>query len=105
MAAKLGTRKVRPEFIANAIDLDVLPELTEDDLERLRLPLGDRERSIRAIKTTATNLRVYQSRAKSGRRRANSLLQQVAGERRHLTVMNCDLVGSTALSAGSIQRT
>ena len=66
----LGLGKYEPEFIENAIDLDVLPELTEDDLEKLGMPLGDRkrfkERSRRRLQP------VYQSRAKSGRRRANS---------------------------------
>src|SRR5262252_10837812 len=51
----LGLGKYEPEFIENAIDLDVLPELTEDDLEKLGMPIGDRKRFIRAIKATATN--------------------------------------------------
>jgi hypothetical protein len=49
----LGLGKYEPAFIENAIDFDVLPELTEDDLEKLGLPLGDRKRFTRAIKALA----------------------------------------------------
>ena len=38
-------------FIENAIDSDVLSDLTEGDLEKLGIPLGDRKRIIRAIRT------------------------------------------------------
>ena len=38
---------------SNAIDTDVLPELTEGDLEKLGVPLGDRKRLIKAIKAMA----------------------------------------------------
>jgi class 3 adenylate cyclase/tetratricopeptide (TPR) repeat protein len=94
----LGLGRYERVFIENAIDSDVLPELTEGDLEELGLALGDRKRVIRAI------------RAMLPGSRAAALASGVAGdsqgaqpfpasaERRHLTVMICDLVGSTALS-------
>jgi class 3 adenylate cyclase/tetratricopeptide (TPR) repeat protein len=94
----LGLEKYEPAFIENAIDFDVLPELTEDDLEKLGIPLGDRKRVVRAIKailgaspSTPTTSEIGQAPGK------HDLI--AAGERRHLTVMICDLVGSTALSA------
>ncbi|MGB8040386.1 MAG: SAM domain-containing protein, partial [Pseudolabrys sp.] len=46
----LGLGKYEPAFVENAIDFDVLPELTEGDLEKLGMPLGDRKRFIRAVK-------------------------------------------------------
>jgi class 3 adenylate cyclase/predicted ATPase len=95
----LGLGKYEPEFIANAIDIDVLPELTEDDLEKLGMPLGDRKRFIRAIKTTATNSPSVPIRSEIGQAQGKLSPATAAGERRHLTVMICDLVGSTALSA------
>ena len=52
----LGLGKYERAFIENAIDTDVLPELTEGDLEKLGIPLGDRKRLIRAIKATAGGL-------------------------------------------------
>ena len=36
-------------FEANDIDFDILPELTERDLERLGLSLGNRRRLLKAI--------------------------------------------------------
>ena len=39
----LGLGKHESAFTENAIDFDVLPELTEDDLEKLGMPLGDRK--------------------------------------------------------------
>lgn len=71
-------------FREHAIGCDVLRDLSEGDLEKLGIPLGDRKRLIKAIKAEA-----------------RGEAQRVDGdaERRHLTVMICDLVGSTALSA------
>src|SRR6266699_2508559 len=96
---ELGLGRYEPAFIENAIDSDVLPELTEDDLEKLGIPLGDRKRLIKAIRAMVAGspgaliTSAVGGDAQSGQPRA------AAAERRHLTVMICDLVGSTALSA------
>ena len=37
-------------FAENRIDAEVLPELTEEDLHKLGLPLGDRRRLLKAIR-------------------------------------------------------
>ena len=95
----LGLGQYEPAFIENAIDTDVLPELTEGDLEKLGMPLGDRKRFIKAIKAMAGGSPVHPSRAKSGENAPSDYSPIAAAERRHLTVMICDLVGSTALSA------
>src|SRR5499426_2721480 len=87
----VGLGKYAPAFIENAIDFDVLPELTEDDLEKLGMTLGDRKRFIRAIKAMSGGV--------TGDVDQSPLVPVAAGERRHLTVMICDLVGSTALSS------
>ena len=90
----LGLGKYEPAFTENAIDFDVLPELTEDDLEKLGMPLGDRKRFVRAIKAMTGGFSNDPSGSNVGR------AEPIApGERRHLTVMICDVVGSTALSA------
>src|SRR5262245_8006330 len=94
----LGFGRYERAFIENAIDTDVLPELTEGDLEKLGIPLGDRKRLIKAIRATLADspnafiTSGVREDAQSGEARA------AAAERRHLTVMICDLVGSTALS-------
>ena len=49
----LGLGQYEPAFIENAIDFDVLPELTEGDLAKLGMLLGDRKRFIKAIKARA----------------------------------------------------
>jgi len=93
-----GLEKYEPAFIENAIDFDVLPELSEDDLEKLGMPLGDRKRFIRAVKAMAGGFPSAAITSQVGQS-PGELSSIAAGERRHLTVMVCDLVGSTALSA------
>ena len=92
----LGLGQYEPAFIANAIESDVLPELTEGDLEKLGIPMGDRKRLIKAIGAmVAGSPRAFTARGVG----EDAQKGQAAAERRHLTVMICDLVGSTALSA------
>ena len=88
----LGLGQYELAFIKNAIDTDVLPELTEGDLEKLGVRLGDRKRLIKAIKAMAGGSPSALITSEVGENAR-------AAERRHLTVMICDLVGSAALSA------
>ena len=90
---RLGFGRYVPAFLENRIGSDVLADLTEGDLEKLGIPLGDRKRLLRAIKTTAARDlgTIATSEVERGR--------PERAERRHLTVMICDLVGSTALSS------
>jgi predicted ATPase/class 3 adenylate cyclase len=81
-------------FIRHRIDLDVVPDLTESDMEQLGLPLGDRRRLQRAISV----LTDAGSGDTSIGRTQQSPSATVGAERRQLTVMFCDLVGSTSLS-------
>jgi class 3 adenylate cyclase/tetratricopeptide (TPR) repeat protein len=90
----LGFGKYERAFIENAIDSDVFPDLTESDLEKLEIPLGDRKRLVRAISALVADSRELNTRSVGGPAQDGQ-----AAERRHLTLMICDLVGSTALSA------
>jgi class 3 adenylate cyclase/tetratricopeptide (TPR) repeat protein len=95
----LGLGRYEPAFIENAIDSDVLPELTEGDLKKLGIPLGDRKRLIKAIRAmSAGSPSAFVTSAVGGDAQSGQL-GVASAERRHLTVMICDLVGSTALSA------
>ena len=94
----LGLGQYESAFIESAIDTDVLPELTEGDLEKLGIPLGDRKRLIKAIRAMAGGFPSALITSEVGEN-ASSGRPPVVAERRHLTVMVCDLVGSTALSA------
>ena len=46
---KLGLAQYVPVFAESVVDIDVLFDLTEADLEKLGIPLGDRKRLLKAI--------------------------------------------------------
>jgi class 3 adenylate cyclase/tetratricopeptide (TPR) repeat protein len=84
---KLGLGQYALRFAENGIDLSVLRELTDQDFDRLGVLLGHRRKMLRVIaEINQAELIVEPARRHDA-------------ERRHLTVMFCDLVGSTALSA------
>ena len=90
----LGLGQYEALLRENEIDAEVLAELTESDLTGLGVSLGHRKRLLKAI----ANLGSTETVAKP----AISLPPQTSpdtAERRQLTVMFCDLVGSTAMSA------
>jgi class 3 adenylate cyclase/tetratricopeptide (TPR) repeat protein len=90
--ASIGLEEYAQRFADNAIDQSVIRDLTEQDLKDLGVLLGHRRKILRAIAEldgiapatieTATKPKLHNE-----------------AERRHLTVMICDLVDSTALSA------
>ena len=94
---KLGMSEYAQRFAENRIDFSVLPDLTDHDLEKLGVVLGDRRKMLRAI----ANLEAWKiapvatvaTAASSGPSPLDT------AERRQVTVMFSDLVGSTALSA------
>src|SRR6476660_1720343 len=94
----LGLERYELLFIENAIDSDVLAELTEGDLEKLGIPLGDRKRLIKAIRTMLVDSPTTFTSG-VGEHAQSGQPHVAAAERRHPTVMICDLVDSTALSA------
>ena len=81
-------------FEANDIDLDILSELTEHDLEKLGVSLGNRRRLVKAIAERVGGESATMPTPAPG---LNSGASGEA-ERRQVTVLFCDLVGSTALS-------
>src|SRR5689334_7865269 len=90
----LGLGQYESAFVENAIDVDILPDLSEGDLEKLGIPLGHRKRLVRAIRAMGSP-----AAGGNGELAASQKTAPGPAERRHLTVMICDLVGSTALSA------
>src|SRR5512147_3051824 len=85
---QIGLPKYIDLFEREGIDLRVLPELTNAELVELGVPLGPRKLLLKAI----ANL----SRPDSEERSVSAALSQA--ERRQITVLFCDLVGSTQLS-------
>ena len=96
--AASGWPSTRLCFRDNEIEADVLVDLTESDLEKIGLPLGPRKRVLKAIANLDTTVASLSPVLVAGS--ASRTPAEDAAERRQLTVMFCDLVGSTALSAG-----
>ena len=94
----LGLEQYAPAFHDNAVDGEVLRELTGDDLKDLGVTLvGHRRKLLAAIAVLrAEPPTVVQSAASATS--APTSRPTIDAERRQLTVMFCDLVGSTALS-------
>jgi class 3 adenylate cyclase/tetratricopeptide (TPR) repeat protein len=88
-----GLERFEAIFRENAIDASVLPHLTQDHLRELGLPLGSRIKLLAAIAALSKETEVGAS---------ESLTVPAppadAAERRQITVLFSDLVGSTALS-------
>jgi class 3 adenylate cyclase/tetratricopeptide (TPR) repeat protein len=93
--AKLGLAEYAQRFVENRVDFTVLPDLNDQDLKDLGVVLGDRRKILRAIarlKSTETAATKLETEVEIAR-------PQEVAERRQVTVMFSDLVGSTALSA------
>src|SRR5215813_12438513 len=90
--SSIGLSEYAQRFADNAIDLSVLRDLTEQDLKDLGILLGHRHKILRAIAA-------FDGVAPAPIKTATEPALRDEAERRHLTVMICDLVGSTALSA------
>jgi class 3 adenylate cyclase len=88
----IGLEQYAQTFRDNAIDADVLCDLTDEHLRELGLPLGARLKLLRAVAALGTGETPVSSKDPTPAPRADA-------ERRQVTVMFSDLVGSTALSA------
>src|SRR5215831_4425638 len=92
---RLGLEHYASAFRDNDVDAEVLPELTADDLIGLGVTsIGHRRKLLAAIAALGTDMPA--ATVSAAPRDAPA---QAEAERRQLTVMFCDLVGSTALSA------
>ncbi|MCP1842842.1 putative ATPase/class 3 adenylate cyclase [Bradyrhizobium sp. USDA 4524] len=90
--ASIGLGEYADRFAENAIDLSVVGDLTEQDLKDLGVLLGHRRKMLRAIAALEDDVAVSDQAAAKPAPRDGA-------ERRQITVMFCDLVGSSALSA------
>jgi class 3 adenylate cyclase/predicted ATPase len=113
---KLGMSEYTQRFAENRIDFSVLRELTDQDLKELGVLLGDRRKMLRAIAdidNIEKNIPAAPAKAAAAPRRTPvapepiptttpppiSAAAEAGGERRYVTVMFCDLVGSTGISS------
>src|ERR1700745_3687757 len=82
-------------FRENEIDWEVLPKLTSEDLREIGVvAIGHRRKLLASIAALRAAVPARAVRAVS-----RDQLAQADAERRKLTVMFCDLVGSTVLSS------
>jgi class 3 adenylate cyclase len=90
----LGLGQYEATFRESEIEADVMPDLTDQHLKDLGVSLGHRLKMLRAIRDLAAGEPLADRPAAQTEPKPPD-----AAERRQLTVMFCDLVGSTALSA------
>lgn len=97
----LGLGRYREVFQQNAVTWDVLSELNDDDLVSMGVLLGHRKKLLRAIAQLPQDREGEEASPQSittGQEGQPFSPGPGQGERRQLTVMFCDLVGSTALA-------
>jgi len=90
---KLGMSEYAERFAESDIDTSVLRDLTDQDLKELGVSLGHRRKMLRAI------AELVGAAPPSPQPALTEPKPQDTAERRQVTVMFSDLVGSTALSA------
>ena len=90
---KLGMSEYRERFVENDVDISVLPYLTDQDLKDLGVSLGHRRKMLAAIAELPGG-----AIPNSVQPVVTEPIAQDTAERRQITVMFSDLVGSTALS-------
>src|SRR6516164_9359770 len=92
---KLGLGQYAQRFAENDISFSVLPDLTDQDLKEIGVSLGHRRQLLRAIMELKGSETVA---PKLTNENIAPVEQQETAERRQVTVMFSDLVGSTVLS-------
>ena len=103
----LGLGQYEAAFRENNIDEMVLTNLTVEDLKELGVvPLGHRRKLLDAIAALRADVGVnapsaaVEAARPSTAKPTETPIAQTVGERRHITVLFCDLFGSTGISAG-----
>jgi class 3 adenylate cyclase len=90
----LGLERYAQAFRASDVDADVLPELSEADLEKLGISLGHRKKLLKAI----AELRPGGGSPGRAPPIPPEAAPEIEGERRQVTVLFADLAGYTELS-------
>jgi class 3 adenylate cyclase/tetratricopeptide (TPR) repeat protein len=95
---QLGLGRYVGVFADNEVDMEALRLLREQDLIDLGLPLGPRRKLLASIAQISNEGVAKSLETSTLQTQPSSVSTAESGERRQLTVMFCDLVGSTALS-------
>src|SRR5215468_9799116 len=100
---KLGLGQYAQRFAENDITFSILADLTDQDLKEIGVSLGHRRQLLREIanlgKTAGAPALAPAPPEQPIAAPTVTPPAEAAGERRYLTVMFCDLVGSTSISA------
>ena len=97
---QIGFERYEAAFRDNGIDEAVLPHLTAEDLKEIGVAtVGDRRKLLAAIAALASPTASGESAAPSTPPAPPKRVPEISAERRPITVMFCDLVGSTALAS------
>src|SRR4051794_1101914 len=98
---ELGLQQYEAAFRDNRIDIRVLPKLTAEDLKELGVAtVGDRRLLLKAIAALRESTAPAETvGSEDSPRHSDQIPLTAEAERRPLSVMFCDLIGSTALSA------
>jgi class 3 adenylate cyclase len=97
---RLGLDQYEAAFRENEIDETILPKLTAEDLKDLGVSIvGHRRKLLDAIAALRTDEGAKPFSANDASTSRSGVGPEDRAERRQVTVMFCDLVGSTALSA------
>ena len=108
---RLGLGQYAQRFAENDISFSVLPDLPDQDLKEIGVSLGHRRQLLRAISELNNTSASPNVIAKSAPPPISASepppsgaatvapVAEAAGERRHVTVMFCDLVDSTGIAA------
>ena len=95
-----GLEQYEPAFRDNGIDAGILPKLTVEDLKDIGVTkVGDRRKLLEAIAALSVSAPPSPVAEQPSEVPGPAAGLSSEAERRQLTVMFCDLVGSTALSA------
>src|SRR5262250_3000768 len=94
---KLGLGQYAERFAENDISFSVLSDLTDQDLKEIGVSLGHRRQLLREIANAAASAPALPEQPIAAPTVTPPV--EAAGERRHVTVMFCDLVDSTGISA------
>jgi class 3 adenylate cyclase/tetratricopeptide (TPR) repeat protein len=101
---KLGMSEYAQRFAENDVDFSVLPHLSDLDLKELGVSLGHRRKMLAAIaKLEDTSTAPAPTRAPESLpplvMPTGTPMPEAVGERRHVTVMFCDLADSTGIAS------
>jgi class 3 adenylate cyclase/tetratricopeptide (TPR) repeat protein len=94
----LGLSRFAGAFEEHEIDFDALPHLTEHLLERMGLPIGPRVKLLAAISVLESSPDAAIRKSGDAPAAVAAPGEQQQAERRQITVMFCDMVGSTQLA-------